>query len=101
MHRRPRLSLLPLLVVALAGACGWRTGFQPFAPGPDTSARPVGLITAGSAFASAGVQRRAAGAVGRGGPRRRGLLGAPGAARGAAGGEAGGPASQGKAPLRG
>src|SRR5437773_684669 len=41
MHRRPRLSLLRLLVVALAGACGWRTGFQPFAPGPDTSARPA------------------------------------------------------------
>src|SRR2546426_272488 len=74
MHRRPRLSLLRLLVVALAGACGWRTGFQPFAPGPDTSARPVGLITTGSAFARAGVQRRGAGAVGRGelGPPPRG-----------------------------
>src|SRR5438445_411095 len=58
MHRRPRLSLLRLLVVALAGACGWRTGFQPFAPGPDTSARPVGLITKGSVDALLFTARR-------------------------------------------
>jgi len=81
MHRRPRLSLLRLLVVALAGACGWRTGFQPFAPGPDTSARPVGLITAGSAFASAGVQRRVAEALERASRRRVVLLDAPVSAR--------------------
>src|SRR5213593_4543807 len=84
MHRRPRLSLLRLLVVALAGACGWRTGFQPFAPGPDTSARPVGLITAGSAFASAGVQRRVAEALERASRRRVVLLDAPVSARDAA-----------------
>jgi len=81
MHRRPRLSLLRLLVVALAGACGWRTGFQPFAPGPDTSARPVGLITTGSAFARAGVQRRVAEALERASRRRVVLLDAPVSAR--------------------
>src|SRR5438309_6091691 len=84
MHRRPRWFLLPLLVGALAGACGWRTGFQPFAPGPDTSARPVGLITTGSAFARAGVQRRVAEALERASRRRVVLLDAPVSARDAA-----------------
>src|SRR5438445_4982581 len=84
MHSPSRSSLLPLLVVALAGACGWRTGFQPFAPGPDTSARPVGLITTGSAFARAGVQRRVAEAFERASRRRVVLLDAPVSARDAA-----------------
>src|SRR5207244_5690414 len=84
MHRRPRLSLLRLLVVALAGACGCRSGFQPFAPGPDTSARPVGLITTGAAFARAGVRQRVAEALQRASRRRVVLLDAPVSARDAA-----------------
>ena len=84
MHSPSRSSLLPLLVVALAGACGWRSGFQPFAPGPDTSARPVGLITTGAAFARAGVRQRVAEALQRASRRRVVLLDAPVSARDAA-----------------
>src|SRR2546430_7309297 len=85
MHRRPRWFLLPLLVGALAGACGWRTGFQLPAPGPDTSARPVGLITTGSAFERAGVRRRVAETLERASQRRVVLLDAPASVRDAAG----------------
>src|SRR5438552_13019674 len=84
MHRRPRWFLLPLLVGALAGACGWRTGFQLPAPGPDTSARPVRLITTGSAFERAGVRRRVAETLERGSPRPVVPLEAPAPARDAA-----------------
>ncbi len=84
MHRRPRWFLLPLLVGALAGACGWRTGFQLPAPGPDTSARPVGLITTGSAFERAGVRRRVAETLERASQRRVVLLDAPASVRDAA-----------------
>src|SRR5438552_17589286 len=84
MHSPSRSSLLSLLVVALAGACGWRSGFQPFAPGPDTSARPVGLITTGAAFARAGVRQRVAEALQRASRRRVVLLDAPVSARDAA-----------------
>ena len=84
MYCRPRSPLLPLLVIALAGACGWRTGFQPPAPGPDTSARPVGLITTGSAFARAGVRRRVAETLERASQRRVVLLDAPASVRDAA-----------------
>src|SRR5256886_7309941 len=87
MHRRPRWFLLPLLVGALAGACGWRTGFQLPAPGPDTSARPVGLITTGSAFERAGVRRRVAETLERASQRRVVLLDAPASVRDAAGKE--------------
>src|SRR5437016_3033385 len=84
MHRRLRWFLLPLLVGALAGACGWRTGFQLPAPGPDTSARPVGLITTGSAFERAGVRRRVAETLERASQRRVVLLDAPASVRDAA-----------------
>src|SRR3989442_15155523 len=84
MHRRPRWFRLPLLVGALAGACGWRTGFQLPAPGPDTSARPVGLITTGSAFERAGVRRRVAETLERASQPRVVLLDAAASARGAA-----------------
>jgi len=77
MYRRPRSPLLPLLAVALAGACGWPTGFQALAPEPDTSARPIGLITTGSAFAHAGVQQRVAETLERASQRRVVLLEAP------------------------
>src|SRR5206468_6379467 len=60
------------------------TGLSPLAAGTDTSARPVGLITAGSAFASAGVQRRVAEALERASRRRVVLLDAPVSARDAA-----------------
>ncbi|PYO33183.1 MAG: hypothetical protein DMD86_11250 [Candidatus Rokuibacteriota bacterium] len=84
MYCRPRSPLLPLLVVALAGACGWRTGFQFPAPGPDTSARPVGLITTGSAFERAGVRRRVAETLERASQRRVVLLDTPASVRDAA-----------------
>src|SRR5437867_5813857 len=84
MHRRLRWFLLPLLVGALAGACGWRTAFQPPAPGPDSSARPVGLITTGSAFTRAGVQRRVAESLERASQRRVVLLDTPASVRDAA-----------------
>src|SRR5438046_168299 len=84
MDCRLRSPLLPLLVVALAGACGWRTGFQFPAPGPDTSARPVGLITTGSAFERAGVRRRVAERLERASQRRVVLLDAPASVRDAA-----------------
>src|SRR5438046_833728 len=84
MYCRLRSPLLPLLVVALAGACGWRTGFQLPAPGPDTSARPVGLITTGSAFERAGVRRRVAETLERASQRRVVLLDAPASVRDAA-----------------
>ena len=84
MYCRPRSPLLPLLVVALAGACGWRTAFQPPAPGPDSSARPVGLITTGSAFTRAGVQRRVAESLERASQRRVVLLDTPASVRDAA-----------------
>src|SRR2546429_3602811 len=84
MHRRPRWFGLPLLAGARAGACGWRTGFQLPARGPDPSARPVGLITTGSAFERAGVRRRVAETLERASQRRVVLLDAPASVRDAA-----------------
>src|SRR2546428_7150949 len=84
MLRGHRGFLLPRLGGALAGASGWRTAFQLPAPGPDTSARPVGLITTGSAFERAGVRRRVAETLERASQRRVVLLDAPASVRDAA-----------------